>query len=310
MLDGADTGMPDPRTVRFLETIEAIRPSLHRYCARMTGSVADGEDIVQEVLVRAYDRHRELVEGHPLRPWIFRIAHNRAIDWLREYGRRMSRPLESAMDTTDADAPEPGDELVREETVRFALERFAILPPNQRGAVILKDVLDHSLEEIVGILDSSLPAVKASLHRGRARLRRGADRADLPPAGRTGFSKSLVRYASLFNAHDWDGVRAMLAEDVRLDLVSRDQRRGRLEVAHYFVNYEAAKDWHLVPAWLDGREILAVTAHSADASPRYFMELEIQGESIASIKDFRYVPYILQEARIGMPGIRRFNAQV
>ena len=79
---------------RFLELVESVRPELHRYCARMTGSITEGEDIVQDALARAYYALSEMEELPPLRPWLFRIAHNRALDFLRRYDRRMSEPLD------------------------------------------------------------------------------------------------------------------------------------------------------------------------------------------------------------------------
>src|SRR5882724_731153 len=92
---------------RFLEIVSEIRPDLHRYCARMTGSISDGEDIVQETLARAYYALSELEEMPQLRPWLFQIAHNRALDFLRRYDRRMSQPLDAAADAaSSADSPE------------------------------------------------------------------------------------------------------------------------------------------------------------------------------------------------------------
>ena len=80
---------------RFLELVADLRPELHRYCARMTGSVADGEDIVQETLARAYYLLPEMNQMPAFRPWLFRIAHNRALDHLRRYEARMSEPLDA-----------------------------------------------------------------------------------------------------------------------------------------------------------------------------------------------------------------------
>src|SRR6266404_8057611 len=79
---------------RFLALVDDVRPDLHRYCARMTGSIADGEDVVQDTLARAYYELSELRELPALRSWLFRIAHNRALDYLRRYDRRMGEPLD------------------------------------------------------------------------------------------------------------------------------------------------------------------------------------------------------------------------
>jgi RNA polymerase sigma factor (sigma-70 family) len=280
---------------RFLELVDAVRPELHRYCARMTGSVTDGEDVVQDTLASAYYALSEMEEIPALRPWLFRIAHNRALDLLRRYDRRMGEPL--ADDIAAADAVDPDDALARDEALRAALGRFGKLPPLPRSCVILKDVLDHSLEEIAALLDQSVPAIKAALHRGRTRLVALGATVDssVPPRS---LSPAVARYAALFNARDWDGVRAMLCDDVWLDVVSRAQRTGRREVGEYFTNYARARDWHLVPGWLDGREVLAVFRDPHHTRPSYFVELTLGDGGIARIRDFRFAPYVAREATI------------
>jgi len=283
----------------FLALVEAIRPDLHRYCARMTGSIAEGEDVVQETLARAYYALPELTELPALRPWLFQIAHNRALDHLRRYDRRMAEPLEVVDERLPDDGDDPEGALARAQAVRAAVSHFLELPPIQRSSVILKDVLGHSLEEIGALLSRSLPAVKAALHRGRLGLRAQsatADEAPAPPA-----TPALARYAALFNARDWDGVRALLADDVKLDLISRAQRAGKALVSDYFTNYAKVTDWHLMPAWLDGREVLAVFRDPRDARPGYFVEVTFVEGLIVAIRDFRYVPYAAREAAFRLP---------
>ena len=279
---------------RFLELVAEIRPELHRYAARMVGSITDGEDVVQDTLARAYYALPEMETMPPLRPWLFRIAHHRALDHLKRYDVRMREPLETVEHETADATTDPDDALAREQATRAAVSRFVDLPPAQRSTVILKDVLGHSLEEIGALLDLTLPAVKAALHRGRARLRELRPVPSTPPVA----SPLMVRYADLFNARDWDGVRALLAEDVRLDLVSRLQRAGKRNVGNYFSNYDRLGDWHLVPAWLDGREVIAVYRHAHAERASYFIELDAAGGSVIAIRDFRYVPYIAREAEI------------
>jgi RNA polymerase sigma-70 factor (ECF subfamily) len=312
----------------FLALVADLRPELHRYCARMVGSIADGEDIVQETLARAYyalpefpmgrspnapgrspsaseamdgrERPPEAMDSQegpkfpPLRPLLFRIAHNRALDYLRRYEHRMGQSLESAPDMATDDAADPEDALAREHALRTAVSRFVELAPAQRSCVILKDVLGHSLEEIATLLELSVPAVKAALHRGRVRLR--DELANVAEVTARAASPVVARYAELFNARDWDGVRAMLADDVRLDLVQRSQRAGRRDVGVYFTNYDQVTDWRLRPAWLDGVEVLAVYRKPGDERPGYFIELTTIDGGIAVIRDFRYVPYIAREA--------------
>jgi RNA polymerase sigma-70 factor (ECF subfamily) len=281
----------------FLALVEDVRPDLHRYCARMTGSVADGEDVVQQTLARAYYGLAELDALPALKPWLFRIAHACCIDHLRGYAHRMGERLDDARrDAMPDDALDPEGQLARDEAVGAALSRFAALPPSQRGAVILKDVLGHSLEEIAALLELTVPAVKAALHRGRETLKNSAE----PRRARGAPSAVLARYVALFNGRDFDGVRAMLADDVKLDVVSRSKRSGRSEVGFYFSNYEGATGWQLKAAWLDGREVLAAFWDGA-ARPKYFIELEVRGSQVAAIRDFLHVPYITRDAALEVP---------
>ena len=279
---------------QFLALVEPVRRDLHRYCARMTGSIADGEDVVQETLARACYELPQLQELPPLRPWLFRIAHNRAIDHWRRESVRQTEPIDAAMDLADEPAREPDNVLARNQAVRAAISCFLELAPAQRGCVILKDVLDHSIAEIAVELNLSVPAVKAALHRGRATLHRLGQAPPGAPRERE-MSPALQRYAKLFNAHDWDGVRVLLADDVKLDLVSRRKAAGRREVAGYFSNYESARDWRLTPAWLEGREVLSVVRDAHNPRPDYFIDLRWRDGRVIAIRDFRYVPYIAQE---------------
>lgn len=281
---------------RFLALVAGIRPDLHRYCARMTGSVADGEDIVQDTLARAYYALSEMESVPELRPWLFQIAHNRALDHLRRYERRMSQSLDGMTESALSNESDPEESLAREQATRAAISRFAELVPLQRSAVILKDVLGHSLSELAQLMAISEPAAKAALHRGRERLQAlAATSPEAEGPATHAVSQGIARYVTLFNARDWDGVRALLAEDVRLDLVSRAKRSGR-EVASYLTNYSQKHDWYLTPGWVDGRELIVVFRAAGDARPAYFIELELLGGRVTTIRDFRYVPYILAEA--------------
>ena len=280
----------------FLEVVAGVRPELLRYSARMTGSITDGEDVVQDTLAHAYFELSQLKELPALRAWLFRIAHNRALDVLRRYDRRMGESLDENLNVTPSPDSAPDERIARDEAVQMSVSRFLELPPAQRSCVVLKDVLDHTLEEIAALLGLRVPAVKAALHRGRARLHKLAAIREAPAPRPS--SPAVARYAALFNARDWDGVRAMLVDDVRLDLVSREKRAGFANVGHYFTNYSKTSDWHLVPAFLDGREVLAVFRDPAAVRPGYFIELSLRDERVAAIRDFRYVPYIGQEAEM------------
>jgi RNA polymerase sigma factor (sigma-70 family) len=284
---------------RFLDAVAGVRPQLHRFCARMTGSVADGEDVVQETLTRAYASLSQLEKVTQLRSWLFRIAHNQAIDQMRGYERRMRDPLDAGgTDDRIEAALAADDRLARDEAVHAALGRFIELPSLQRSCVILKDVLEHSIVEIAELLEVSDSAVQAALHRGRVRLHRLREAAPSDPEPERRISPAVARYAALFNARDWDALRALLADDVRLDVVSRGKRKGRQEVGVYFTNYAGFEGWRVAPGWLEGREVLAVFRDRDDAQPSYFIEVVMTNERVVSIRDFRHVPYIAADARL------------
>jgi len=293
---------------RFLELVSEIRPELHRYCARLTGSVVEGEDVVQETLAKAYYAISMAPEVPPLRPYLFRIAHNTALDVLRRHDRKLvDLYAEVPEEVTVDEGPDP-------EIVRAALATFLHLPIGQRSAVILKDVLGCSLEEIVESTGTSLPAVKAALHRGRAALRAHAELS--PPVAQPKDPRALAeerallhRYARLFNARDWEALRRSLAEDCRLDLVSRAQRRGPA-VGEYFARYAELDDFRVVPGLLDDgirgrRPALAVHAPAASAQPSTFVLVEWGGDRVTLIRDFRYVRYIAGDV---LGGAARFEA--
>jgi RNA polymerase sigma factor (sigma-70 family) len=269
---------------QFLTLVEGVRPELHRYCARLTGSVIEGEDIVQDTLAKAFYALSQSVDVPPLRPWLFRIAHNTAIDFLKSHGRRFV-DVQAEVEELPAFEDKP-DPIV----VRAALARFLTLPVTQRSAVILKDVLGHSLEETAETMGSTVMAVKAALVRGRGKLVQEAKHApDWDGATRA----DLDRYASLFNARDWDGVRALVGDDCRLDLVSKSQRRGK-QVGAYFGSYEKV---NVAVRVVRLEEQLALAAYvNGAASPAYFILLTFEAGRVRAIRDFRYVPYIVSDA--------------
>jgi len=293
--------LKDQHTAReqFLALIAEVRPDLHRYCARMTGSIADGEDVVQETLARAYFMLPELPAIPELRPWLFRVAHHRAIDFLRRYDQRMVQGLDVDDESIVRAVNFADDALAEQEAVAAALFRFLELPPFPRSCVVLKDVLGHSLEEISTLLEFGMPAVKAALHRGRERLRAAqTQQTEASSAAAGAPSEALARYIELFNARDWEAVRALLAEEVRLHVVSKIRRRGGRDVGAYTSNYSNVQDWHFRAAWLDGREVIAVMRDREAITPAYFIELTFEEDRVVQIRDYRYVPYITQDAEI------------
>ncbi len=281
----------------FDRLLGEIRPRLHRYCARMTGSVIDGEDVVQEALVKALEAFT--APGAIDRPesWLFRIAHNAALDFLRRRSRR-------EMNRADQD-PEmmanPTETVPSREIAATSLRTFMRLPVAQRSSVILMDVLGYSLEDIAGMTSATTPAVKASLHRGRARLRElAAEPEDLPmPVLDPSEHRLLAAYIDRFNARDVDAIREMLADEVRLELVARHRLTGRAEVSKYFSNYAKLSDWQLVPGLVEGRAAALVRDGNAWAGePAYFILLNWSVDGLVAIRDFRYARYAIEDAEV------------
>jgi RNA polymerase sigma-70 factor (ECF subfamily) len=285
---------PAPET--FERAVAEQRPKLHRYCARMVGSAIEAEDVVQEALVKAVEASRQGVRPDHLEAWLFRIAHNAALDHLRQRARR----ARFNSDQDIAMIADPVDEVYQRQAVAAGLRTFMQLPPAQRSGVILMDVLGYSLAEIGAITGGGIPAVKAALHRGRERLRAlVAEREETPPILSDAERARLSAYVDRFNARDFDAVRDMLADDVRLDLVSRTRMAGRVEVGRYFGNYAGIHDWRLQLGFVDRRPALIASDPSDPArAPTYFIVLDWAGERISAIRDFRHARYALEGAEI------------
>jgi RNA polymerase sigma-70 factor, ECF subfamily len=282
-------------TVDIDGLLAEMRPKLHRYCARMVGSVIDGEDVLQDALIKAVESFASAGPiGNP-EGWLFRIAHNTALDFLRRRHRQQALQSPEEVDMI----ADPADTLASREIANASLRTFMRLPVAQRSSVILMDVLGCSQREVCDIMDFSLPAVKAALHRGRAQLRElAAEPDDQPrPALSQADRDRLGNYVAHFNARDFDAIRAMIADDVRLDLVSRTRLNGRTEVNRYFGNYSKATDWHLVAGLVEERPaILVFDPSEPGAGPKYFVLLQWSADKVATIRDFRHAPYIIDGA--------------
>src|SRR5215831_11060667 len=263
----------------FDRLVADVRPELLRYCARMTGSAVDGEDIVQDALAKVYFRLPNLGHVENLRAWLFRVAHNKALDYLRRYDVRFGETLDGELPAQAEDSP-----LAAAELAQWGLSHFVRLTALQRSCVILKDVLSYRLEEISEILDISVPSIKGALHRGRASLRRQAAGEHTQPAASLPPEQAvlLARYVALFNARDFDALRAMLAEDVRLELVGMTEKSGALDVGHYFGNYARIAGMRVEAGVVDGRPALLVR-EQPEGEPVYFLFVRFRGEQIQFI---------------------------
>jgi len=292
-LEGDDgPGRFEARYLAFLETIPQLRPSLIRYCARMTGSVLDGEDVVQEALFHAYRKLETFDDARPLGPWLFRIAHNRCIDFLRRKGVRIDAEQEVAAPPMVAPVDPPGPALGR------AVEHLVLaLPPMERACVLLKDVLDHSLEEIAELTGTTLGGVKAALHRGRAKLAASpvARPRDADVASQD-VRALLARYVDQFNRRDWDGLREMVSADTRIRVA--DRFAGRLVDSPYFSRYERFPvPIRLRLAEIDG-EPMIVAEYERDGvwTSGGIIRFVVRDGRIAEIGDYHHCPWVLGAA--------------
>ncbi|MDP9628770.1 UNVERIFIED_ORG: RNA polymerase sigma-70 factor (ECF subfamily) [Ensifer adhaerens] len=272
-------------TDHFEDRLNALRPRLHRYCARMTGSAVNGEDVLQDTLVKALNARAQGVEVDSLEGWLFRIAHNTSLDFLRERSRNTVVSL-----TEDVEAaPIPEAEIVA-----FSFQTFLRLPELQRCAVILKDVLGHSIDEIAGC---SPAAAKSALQRGRVALRELAQAPDdirLPLMSEPDRRK-MTAYVRLFQSGDFDAIRAMLADDVKLDLVNRLQLEGRDRIGHYFTRYGEVTKWRFAFGAVEGQPAMLVFDSTGSTErPAHFVLIGWSESRIIQIRDFLFAPYVLE----------------
>jgi RNA polymerase sigma-70 factor (ECF subfamily) len=162
--------------------------------------------------------------------------------------------------------------------------------------VILADVLGYAMDEAAEVMNVSLPAIKASLHRGRLRLRELAqqpqDKAP-PPALSPADQALLTEYAARFNARDFDGLRDMLGDQVHLNLVARLQLDGKADVAEYFGRYAAVTGvMRVTPTNIEGRPAIWIHQESdSTVNGDYIVGLEWRDGKLITIRDFRYAFY-------------------
>jgi RNA polymerase sigma-70 factor (ECF subfamily) len=219
-----------PAWNHYVDVLAPHRPALHRYCVRLTGNLWDGEDLVQDTVVRVFAMlGKRWASIEKPAAYLARVATNLWIDRVRH--RELERafaarePQQIPLAATDRDA---SPDEVRE----AARSLIARLTPRERAAVLMKDVLELSVEETAAILRTSVPAVKAALHRGRGRLAGG-----VPAAPGAAAPHELVdRFVAAFNARDLAALREIVSEDVRVELVGGNEMHGAADSEGFFAH--------------------------------------------------------------------------
>ena len=205
---------------RYIDMLVPLRPALYSYCRRLAGNVWDADDLAQDTLLRAFGQWG--VTYPPIRnprAYLLRTATNVWIDTLRRRETEARVSVASPDDTARANPEASSD--VRDAGYRL-LQR---LSPQERAAVVLKEVFDMSLEEIAELLATTTGAVKAALHRGRGRLREpegaAASRRPLPSP------ELLDRFIERYNAKDVKGLVALMLDGASAENVGTSFHIGR-----------------------------------------------------------------------------------
>ena len=284
-------GKFDARHLAFLETISQLRPHLHRYCSRMTGSITDGEDVVQDALFRAYRSLDTYDDSRPLTPWLFRIAHNHCIDFLRRRGVRVE--AETAAAEPDFVAPHE----MSGARVGPAIEHLVLnLPPKERacapqGCLRLFARGNRGARRLNGRRRESGPQPGP--------IEIGVVERTIRSAARpTPQNQEILRlYVDRFNRQDWDGPRN--SADARL--LAADRYAGSFADGGYLGVYSRMRvTWRLALGEVDGEPGI-VLLHFRDGAWAIegVIRLEVGADGrIQRIADYQHCPWLLTAGSI------------
>jgi len=276
--------------------VEQHRAELTAYCYRMLGSPFDAEDAVQETFVRAW-RSLEGFEGRAaLRSWLYRIATNVCLDMLKA-GQRRARPMDLGPSQEPLEQnlnvptevtwiepiPDPADVAVEHDTIRLAfVAALQHLPPRQRAALILCEVLRWQSSEVAELLETSVASVNSALQRARATIA-DVDTHAAPAADVD--SELLARYVAAFEAYDLEALTALIHEDAIQSMQPFDLwLRGRDDIFAWW--------WGPGIGCKGSRVIPTVTANGSPAFGQYKPE-----------PDGGYSPWALQVLELRDGGI-------
>jgi len=249
---------------RFEEASAPLRGELLAHCYRMLGSWDEAEDAVQETFLRGWRAWDGFEQRASSRTWLHRIATNVCLNAVRDRGRRalpsgIGAPSESDGGTPPELPPErwlqpfPGDR----DDLRLALVAgLQTLPPNQRAVLLLRDVLDFPAADVADILRTSVPAVKSSLQRARARLAEVAPQPDDVVEPRSPEARRVLdTYVSAFETGDVETLVAVLRADATLELLpSRAWYAGKATCSRVLTRAVGGPgDWRMIPTVVNGQ---------------------------------------------------------
>ena len=293
--------------------LEQYRTELTGYCYRMLGSGFEAEDAVQETMIRAW-RKIDTFEGRSaLRSWLYRIATNVCLDMLQGPQRR-ARPMDlgpaSAADSA-LGAPlhesawvlpiqdgrvipvegDPAELAALRETIRLAfVAALQHLPPKQRAALILRDVLRWQASEVAELLDTSVQSVNSALQRARATIEAAELDAGGPVKVDEDQSELLARYLEYFESYDIDKLVALISEDASFTMPPFPLwLRGTTEIAKFYVGQGAGCEGStLVPLQANGLPGFAAYKPAEDGTKRPWaiQLLEISGGKFVGLHHF------------------------
>jgi RNA polymerase sigma-70 factor (ECF subfamily) len=300
---------------RFLDTFEPLRSELYRYCRHLTRSPWDAEDLAQDAMARAFVTLGQMGQA-PSRPraWLFRVASNLWIDQLRR--RRPEESLRPELTEGGYSA----DPIASREAAGTLLGQ---LSPQERAAVVLKDVFDLSLEEVAEALSTTTGAVKTALHRARGKLAEAEPEETATPAPGV-----LDAFSAAFNAGDLERLTALLLDTAAVEVVGATTQYGP-EAARRTVLYgmlfgskrmaTADENGGIEARFMQGvidsaprveaREhrgrwiLLHWYAHHDGDAVRALTRIESDGDRVARLSNYFFTPDLISEVcgELGVP---------
>jgi len=319
---------PTPYPMSSAAILEQYRPALTGHCYRMLGSIVDAEDAVQEAMLRAWKGMDRFQERSSLSTWLYRIATNVCLDTLASSERRRLRPVDSsdvpgtvhdqmvldtrpreewvepapdAMVLPPAAESDPEERALLRESVRLAfVAALQYLPPRQRAALLLTQVLGWSAAEAAETLEMSVPAVNSALQRARATLS-ARNPAVLPRELSEEQARLVERYVEAFEAYDVAALTALLHDEATLSMPPYDLwLQGHDSIAAWLLGFGiGCRGSVLVPVEAGGGMPAFAQYRDGGATPWALLTLELEGERIISMTSYLDVETLFP--RFGLP---------